>query len=76
MEVPCHELGRHKYVLTPAKTGLERSLGHERLLTAGVSLIRKPQQEPWGLVEMRIADPDGVRIVLVEVPQDRHLRRD
>jgi hypothetical protein len=37
-------------------------------------VIRKPQQEPWGLVEMWIADPDGVRIV--EVPKDHPLRRD
>lgn len=39
-------------------------------------VIRKPQQEPWGLVEMWIADPEGVRIVLVEVPKDHPLRRD
>jgi catechol 2,3-dioxygenase-like lactoylglutathione lyase family enzyme len=49
---------------------------HRRLLAAGVSVVRGPQQEPWGLVEMWIEDPDGVRIVLVEVPQDHPLRRD
>jgi catechol 2,3-dioxygenase-like lactoylglutathione lyase family enzyme len=49
---------------------------HDRLLAAGVPVIRKPQQEPWGLVEMWIADPDGVRIMLVEVPKDHPLRRD
>ena len=49
-------------------------LEHERLLAAGIPVIRKPQQEPWGLVEMWIADPDGVRIV--EVPKDHPLRRD
>ena len=43
---------------------------HERLLAAGVQVIRRPQQEPWGLVEMWVADPDGVCIVLVEVPKD------
>lgn len=51
-------------------------LEHERLLAAGVLVLRTPQQEPWGLVEMWIADPDGVRIVLVEVPKDHLLRRD
>ncbi|MEW1809944.1 VOC family protein [Pseudarthrobacter phenanthrenivorans] len=51
-------------------------LEHERLLAAGVPVISPPQQEPWGLVEMWIADPDGVRIVLVEVPEDHPLRRD
>ncbi len=49
---------------------------YERLLAAGVPVIRAPEQEPWGLVEMWIADPDGVRIVLVEVPEDHPLRRD
>ena len=49
---------------------------HRRLLAAGVSVVRGPQQEPWGLVEMWIEDPDGVRIVLVEVPQNHPLRRD
>lgn len=49
---------------------------HRRLLAAGVTVLREPQQEPWGLVEMWIADPDGVRIVLVEVPADHPLRRD
>ncbi|WP_311133350.1 VOC family protein [Arthrobacter oryzae] len=51
-------------------------LEHDRLLAARVPVIRKPQQEPWGLVEMWIADPDGVRIVLVEVPRDHPLRCD
>jgi catechol 2,3-dioxygenase-like lactoylglutathione lyase family enzyme len=49
---------------------------HRRLLAAGVSVVRGPQQEPWGLVEMWIEDPDGVRIVLVEVPNNHPLRRD
>jgi catechol 2,3-dioxygenase-like lactoylglutathione lyase family enzyme len=49
---------------------------HERLRAAGVAVLRAPQPEPWGLVEMWIEDPDGVRIVLVEVPDDHPLRRD
>jgi catechol 2,3-dioxygenase-like lactoylglutathione lyase family enzyme len=49
---------------------------HRRLLHAGVPILRAPRQEAWGLVEMWIADPDGVRIVLVEVPDDHPLRRD
>lgn len=49
---------------------------HRRLLTAGVTVLREPRQEPWGLIEMWIADPDGVRLVLVEVPADHPLRRD
>jgi len=49
---------------------------HARLLTAGVRVLRDPVTEPWGLAEMWIEDPDGVRIVLVEVPADHPLRRD
>ena len=49
---------------------------HARLAAAGVRVIRGPVVEPWGLTEMWIEDPDGVRIVLVEIPADHPLRRD
>jgi predicted enzyme related to lactoylglutathione lyase len=49
---------------------------HERLAAAGVRVLREPAAEPWGLIEMWIEDPDGVRVVLVEVPADHPLRRD
>ena len=49
---------------------------HARLAAAGVPVIRAPATEPWGLIEMWIEDPDGIRIVLVEVPADHPLRRD
>jgi catechol 2,3-dioxygenase-like lactoylglutathione lyase family enzyme len=49
---------------------------HGRLAAAGVRVLREPAEEPWGLTEMWIEDPDGVRIVLVEVPDDHPLRRD
>ena len=49
---------------------------HARLAAAGVRILREPVTEPWGLMEMWIEDPDGVRIVLVEVPADHPLRRD
>jgi catechol 2,3-dioxygenase-like lactoylglutathione lyase family enzyme len=39
-------------------------------------VVREPRQEPWGLHEMWIADPDGTRIVLVQVPADHPIRRD
>jgi catechol 2,3-dioxygenase-like lactoylglutathione lyase family enzyme len=41
----------------------------------GVRILREPRREPWGLLEMLIADPDGVRICIVEVPADHPLRR-
>ena len=49
---------------------------HARLAAAGVPIARGPTVEPWGLTEMWIEDPDGVRIVLVEVPAGHPLRRD
>jgi predicted enzyme related to lactoylglutathione lyase len=49
---------------------------HARLTAAGVRVLREPVEEPWGLIEMWIEDPDGVRIVLVEVPASHPLRRD
>jgi catechol 2,3-dioxygenase-like lactoylglutathione lyase family enzyme len=49
---------------------------YARLAAAGVPVIREPAAEPWGLTEMWIEDPDGVRIVLVEIPADHPLRRD
>lgn len=49
---------------------------NQRLAAAGVRVLREPRAEPWGLTEMWIEDPDGVRIVLVEVPGDHPLRRD
>lgn len=48
----------------------------ERLAAAGARVVREPRGEPWGLVEMWIEDPDGVKIVIVEVPEGHPLRRD
>ncbi len=49
---------------------------HQRLVEGGVTVLREPRREVWGLDEMWIADPDGVRIVLVEIPEEHPLRRD
>ena len=49
---------------------------HRRLTAADVTITQPPRLEPWGLVEMWLQDPDGVRIALVEVPDDHPLRRD
>ena len=48
----------------------------DRLAATGVRILREPVTESWGLTEMWIEDPDGVRIVLVEVPPDHPLRKD
>ncbi|MER6068474.1 VOC family protein [Streptomyces sp. NPDC001817] len=47
---------------------------HEELKARGVAVVRPPVKEPWGLVEMWVADPDGIRIALVEVPEDHPMR--
>ncbi|MEU6544741.1 VOC family protein [Streptomyces sp. NPDC046859] len=47
---------------------------HEELVAKGVEIVRPPRQEPWGLIEMWLADPDGTPIVLVEVPAEHPLR--
>jgi catechol 2,3-dioxygenase-like lactoylglutathione lyase family enzyme len=47
---------------------------YEELSARGVEVERQPVREPWGLVEMWISDPDGVRIAVVEVPEDHPLR--
>lgn len=47
---------------------------HEILRASGVPVVEEPVDKPWGLREMRIDDPDGVRIVVVEVPFDHPLR--
>ena len=49
---------------------------HQRLAAAGARILREPVTEPWGLAEMWVEDPDGVQIVIVEVPADHPLRRD
>jgi predicted enzyme related to lactoylglutathione lyase len=49
---------------------------YERLVAAGVTVVRPPTIEPWGLVEMWLSDPDGVPITVVQVPADHPLRRD
>ncbi|MGW5136332.1 VOC family protein [Streptomyces sp. NPDC004135] len=46
----------------------------DELRARGVEIVRPPVREPWGLVEMWIADPDGTPIVLVEVPADHPIR--
>jgi catechol 2,3-dioxygenase-like lactoylglutathione lyase family enzyme len=47
-----------------------------RLRDLGVTVLAEPARQPWGLDEAWIADPDGMRIVLVEVPADHPLRVD
>ncbi|PJN04522.1 glyoxalase [Streptomyces sp. CB01201] len=52
----------------------DAAAAHEELAARGVAIARPPVREPWGLIEMWIEDPDGVRIVIVEIPADHPLR--
>jgi predicted enzyme related to lactoylglutathione lyase len=45
------------------------------VVAAGVTVLDAPRRQPWGLDEMWIADPDGLRIAVIEVPPDHPLRR-
>jgi catechol 2,3-dioxygenase-like lactoylglutathione lyase family enzyme len=46
-----------------------------RLATADVAIEEEPTRKPWGLIEMVARDPDGLAIVIVEVPPDHPQRR-
>ena len=49
---------------------------YTRVVERGAEGLRPPRQEFWGLVEAWIRDPDGVRIVLVQISEDHPLRQD
>jgi predicted enzyme related to lactoylglutathione lyase len=46
-----------------------------RLAAAGVAIDEEPTTKPWGLIEMVARDPDGLAIVIVEVPPHHPQRR-
>lgn len=48
----------------------------EEFRSRGVTVTREAKQEPWGLLEMHVTDPDGVELIFVQVPDDHPLRRD
>ena len=46
------------------------------LESRGVPIARAARQEPWGLHELHITDPDQVTLIFVQVPDTHPLRRD
>lgn len=42
----------------------------------GVPIAREARQEPWGLHEMHVLDPDGITLIFIQIPPDHPLRRD
>jgi catechol 2,3-dioxygenase-like lactoylglutathione lyase family enzyme len=47
----------------------------EELAARGVEILEPPERKPWGLIELAVADPDGLPVVVVETPLDHPLRR-
>ncbi len=59
---------------TPGVTGVSVSwqIGdaeaeHARLVSAGATIVRPPEMQPWGHKSLEVAGPDGLRIILFEV---------
>jgi catechol 2,3-dioxygenase-like lactoylglutathione lyase family enzyme len=48
----------------------------QQLREAGAPILESATKKPWGLVELRAADPDGLVLIFIEVPADHPLRRD
>jgi catechol 2,3-dioxygenase-like lactoylglutathione lyase family enzyme len=48
---------------------------HARLEAAGATVLEPPARMAWGLLEAWVADPDGTRLCLVEVPPEHPIRR-
>ena len=48
----------------------------DELVGRGVAIAREARQEPWGLHEMHVTDPDGVTLIFVQIPAEHPLRRD
>lgn len=47
-----------------------------QLRAARVPILESAAEKPWGLIELRAADPDGLVLIFVEVPADHPLRLD
>ncbi|MFD0776843.1 VOC family protein [Streptomonospora algeriensis] len=72
--------GRSERVPEPAAVQLWLQVpdveeARQELAGRGAVIAREPVREPWGLVEMWVADPDGLAICVVEVPEDHPVRR-
>lgn len=48
---------------------------YTELTARGMSIDAPPERKPWGLIEMELRDPDGLHLVVVEIPVDHPLRR-
>jgi uncharacterized glyoxalase superfamily protein PhnB len=46
----------------------------QELRDRGVTIASEARQEPWGLFEMHVNDPDGITLIFVQVPEYHPLR--
>ncbi|WP_290712853.1 MULTISPECIES: VOC family protein [Gordonia] len=80
------EIAGHRSPVAPAPAGRpaadiwlqvrDIATARAQVEAAGVRIARDARTEPWGLIEMWLTDPDGVPVVLVEVPAGHPLRSD
>lgn len=47
----------------------------DELAGRSVRIVDEPDLKPWGLLEMTVADPDGLLLIIVETPTSHPLRR-
>lgn len=51
------------------------SATHQRLTEQGLAVDAELERKPWGLIEMTVRDPDGLALIIVEVPPEHPRRR-
>ena len=78
LEIPAHLTAPDDAVPTDILWLQVRDVAAARdeVAAAGVPITAEPETKPWGLIEMTVVDPDGRRLILVEIPADHPLRRD
>src|SRR6202011_6069017 len=79
IELAGHGRAASEDGMSPGAIWLQvRALSHTQreLWERGVPIAREARQEPWGLHEMHVIDPDGVMLIFVQVPPEHPLRRD
>ena len=48
------------------------SAAMQRLLAHGATLVHEPVQTPWGDINVRLQDPDGMQITLFQAPETQN----
>ena len=48
---------------------------HQPMTEQGAAIDDAPEQKPWGLIEITVRDPNGLALIIVEVPPEHPRRR-